>query len=208
MHLGENASLDDILLKLERVYGTVESGTTLLQQFYNCRQEDGESIGAFSCRLEDILSKAIERGSIDRAQCDPMLKNKLWSGLRDERVRNATRYKLDQISSFDVLVCELRATEQEIKELDSLKGKPLKATRPINMVQAESPNSRDDLLKRVKDIEDRMSKQQDTTQLLGKILAKIELLEQGKTSSIRNERESNFAGPLKRDNQRAYNKNN
>lgn len=40
MHLGEDATLEDILQKLERVYGTVESGMTLLQQFYNCRQED------------------------------------------------------------------------------------------------------------------------------------------------------------------------
>lgn len=60
MHLGEHATLEDIIRKLERVYGTVETGTTLLQQFYNCKQED-ETIGAYSCRLEDILNKAVRR---------------------------------------------------------------------------------------------------------------------------------------------------
>ncbi|KAK3726814.1 hypothetical protein QZH41_019605 [Actinostola sp. cb2023] len=91
MHLGEDASLEEILIKLERVYGTVESGTTLLQQFYNSRQEGEESVGAYSCRLEDILNKAIARGAVAREQGDEMLRSKLWTGLKDERIRNATR---------------------------------------------------------------------------------------------------------------------
>lgn len=101
MHLGEEATLEDIMLKLEKVYGTVDSGTTLLQQFYNCRQEETESIGAYGCRLEDVLNRAIVRGAVARKQSDEMLRSKLWSGLNDERVRNATRYKLEQIHSFD-----------------------------------------------------------------------------------------------------------
>ena len=47
MHLGEDASLSDILQKLEMVYGIVESGTTLLQQFYNSKQDAGETVAAY-----------------------------------------------------------------------------------------------------------------------------------------------------------------
>ena len=46
MHLGEDASLSD-LQKLEIIYGIVESGTTLLQQFYNSKQDAGETVATY-----------------------------------------------------------------------------------------------------------------------------------------------------------------
>jgi hypothetical protein len=143
MHLGENATLEDILQRLERVYGTVESGTTLLQHFYNCRQEEAESLGAYGCRLEDVLSKAIARGAVAEEQSDEMLRNKLWSGLKDERVRNATRYKLEQIHSFDELIGELRAAEQEIKEFEGVRGVREDIARAQKVIHAPQNRSSD-----------------------------------------------------------------
>jgi hypothetical protein len=52
-----------------------------------------------------------------------MLRSKLWTGLKDERDKNNTRYKYDQIHDFDILRAELRAAEQEVWELDIIGGR-------------------------------------------------------------------------------------
>ena len=63
--LGENASVDDILQKLDGFFGKVATTQTLMQSFYSdCPNED-ESIVAFGSRLEHTLSGAIEYGHID-----------------------------------------------------------------------------------------------------------------------------------------------
>lgn len=206
MHLGEDATLENILQKLERVYGTVESGTTLLQKFYNCRQEEAETIGAYGCRLEDVLSKAISRGAVAEEQSDGMLRNKLWSGLKDERVRNATRYKLEQIHSFDELIGELRAAEQEIKEFEGVSTRGVR--EGIAKAQTYAPQNRstdngepskkaiEELTQKVKCLEDGLAKQHQTNKTLSKILERIEALERGTKAT-------NSKGPLSGDRQKS-----
>ncbi|KAJ8025996.1 hypothetical protein HOLleu_33716 [Holothuria leucospilota] len=46
-YMGSEASIGNIITKLEGLYGTVESGAILLQQLYQSRQEKGESAAAF-----------------------------------------------------------------------------------------------------------------------------------------------------------------
>lgn len=223
MHLGEDASIESILRKLEGVYGTVESGATLLQQFYNSKQEMDESIAAYGCRLEDILAKAIDRGAIARGQADEMLRSKLWTGLKDERVKNATRYKYDQIRDFDSLRAELRAAEQEMRELDKVRGRSVrqpKATTATYMPQTSDQQrvsegsdtvkkTLSDLTIKVARLEEKVSQQPDTKKMLDKILAKIQELEKKTVNSQQIEssggktttRPSNSRGPLSRDRQ-------
>ncbi|XP_020898574.1 paraneoplastic antigen-like protein 5 [Exaiptasia diaphana] len=184
MHLGENATVEAILRKLEGVYGNVDSGTTLLQKFYNARQESGESVAEYGCRLEEVVNRAISRGAVAKEQANEMLKSKLWTGLKDERVRNATRYKYDMIHDFDELRAELRAMEQEIKELDCMQTKTDKPQRVLNMPQVKDEASGDstkkaieELSRKVKGLEDKMTRQPDTTKLLNRILEVVEKLE-------------------------------
>ena len=49
--LGPEATVGDIVDKLEGFYGTVESGAVLLQQVYSSKQAANESITAYSARL-------------------------------------------------------------------------------------------------------------------------------------------------------------
>lgn len=190
------------MIKLERVYGTVESATTLLQQFYNCKQEETESIGAYSCRLEDVLNRAFARGAVDKGRSDEMLRNKLWSGLRDERVRNATRYKLEQIHQFDELVGELRAAEQELKELEGVRATRLRSTNKVMYApqvqekEETGTNTIQELNRKVKALEENLAKQADTNRTLNRILERIEALELDFKSS-------NSKGPLTRDSQKS-----
>lgn len=220
MHLGEHASIEDILRKLEGVYGIVERGTTLLQQFYNAKQEGSESVAEYGCRLEEIVNRAISRGAVAKEQANEMLRSKLWTGLKDERVRNATRHKYDMIHDFDALRAELRAMEQEIKELDCLQNKNPKHQRASHMPQirgedTEDPSrkSLDELKQKVKTLEEKVSRQSDTTKLLNRILEKVEKMEKNEQKSNRegensqakgaDSSSSNSKGPLVRDVQRA-----
>ena len=59
MRLGTEASIDDILQRIDGVYGTVEDNENLLSQFYSASQKENEDVLEWSCRLEDLLNKVI-----------------------------------------------------------------------------------------------------------------------------------------------------
>jgi hypothetical protein len=144
-------------------------------------------------------------------------------GLKDERIRNATRYKYDRICNFDVLIAELRAVEQEIIEQDKLRGRPSKSQKVTSVSYmsqtlneaSKEPDHGDsirktlsELVTKVKALEVQISKQPDTTSILNKILAKVEKLEgKNERSSGSHDvdskekgsfHQSNFRGPLPR----------
>lgn len=114
MRLGPSASIQEILHKLEGLYGTVAKEGALLSQFYAAQQKEDEDVTAWSCRLEDVIQKVRERGLISEGTMKEMLRSKLWSGLRSETLKNATRYKYDLVKNFEELVIEIRSVEQEL----------------------------------------------------------------------------------------------
>ena len=74
--LGETATVQNILDKLDGFYGNVSTSETLMQNFYSEFQKDSESIVTYGSRLEQILSKAIKDGHIDESVKDSMLRSK------------------------------------------------------------------------------------------------------------------------------------
>ena len=60
--MGAGASVNDIVQRLEGLYGTVESGAVLLQQLYDSKQGAEESISSYSARLQLAINKAEQRG--------------------------------------------------------------------------------------------------------------------------------------------------
>ena len=114
MRLGPSASVQEILGKLEGLYGTVAKKGALLSQFYAAHQKADEDVTAWSCRLEDIIQKVLERGLISSGTMREMLRSKLWSGLYSEALKNATRFKYDLVRSYEELVVEIRSVEQEL----------------------------------------------------------------------------------------------
>ena len=225
MHLGEEASAEEIIRKLERVYGVVESGATILQRFYNSRQEDNEGVAAYGCRLEDILSDAIDRGVVPKRQADEILMNKFWSGLREERVKNVVRHRIDQMRDFDSLLAEVRAAEQEVRESDKLWGKSTRRTTPAVHLpmqdRAQAPwtpvvesgemasvqTTMQNMMKKMTSLEARMNQQPKMNEKLEKILARLDELELGKEkknanpnslNTDRNDQNLNSKGPAPR----------
>ena len=111
--LGEDASVNDVIGKLDDFYGNVSSAETILQSFYSDNQKEDESGATFGSRLEQTLSKAIRYGHMELAPRDSMLRSKFWTGLRSQQLRNSTRYLYDTYKDFPSLLRKIRKVEQE-----------------------------------------------------------------------------------------------
>lgn len=80
MHLGPVAPIISIVQKLDNMYGTVAEKEDILSEFYSARQREDEKCARWSCRLEDILNKAIQKNLIDLSQFEEMLKTMFYKG--------------------------------------------------------------------------------------------------------------------------------
>lgn len=151
--LGENATVDQILDKLEGFYGIVSTGATLMQTFYNDFQKEDETIVSYGTRLEQTLSRAVTRGHIEIAAKDSILRSKFWTGLRSQQLKNSTRHLYDSNIDFKSLLREIRKVESE----DAISVKPVqkqKAQQQSSQVDTESKE--DKILKQLSDLMDRM----------------------------------------------------
>ena len=156
--MGETATVQEILCKLEGLYGTVMSGEALIQKFYSERMLPDESVTNWGCRLEELLSQAVALGKIEPSAMNGMLKAKFWSDLADDRLKNATRHKVDTTESFTQLCMEVHAVEQELKESDAKK-----AARPVkhghsHVMQDASNNKQDELLNMIKALSQKLDR--------------------------------------------------
>jgi len=74
MRLDLDANIDDIIRKLDRIYGSVDKKEILLAEFYGSRQQNDENVSHWSCRLEgiigfdDVVLIATERTKITEAE--------------------------------------------------------------------------------------------------------------------------------------------
>lgn len=121
LSLGENVTLSQILEKLDGIYGVVYSGEAIMQQFYTESQQANESAAVWACRIEDLLQRAVEKGHVTLSAKNDMLRNKFWTGLKDDRLKNASRHKYDSIKDFGELLKEVRKIEQELSGAEKLK---------------------------------------------------------------------------------------
>ena len=152
--LGPDASIQEILSKLSTVYGTVESGEALLAEFYAATQDKKECVGAWSCRLEDLLDKAEEasqqppRSSKER---DGMLRSRFWMGLQ-QNLKDSSRHKYDTIQNYDRLRVEIRQIEHEHK-LRETQTKDTKSTSQpqvrMSTAAAEDTAAEEDPMKKI-----------------------------------------------------------
>ena len=113
------ATPDLMIWKLEGVYGNIYPSEQLIQQFYAAKQEPKESVAEYGMRLEGLLQTCIDLGDISNGVRNDMLRSKLWSGLRDASLRNASRFKYDAITDFETLRMELRTIELDMNNANA-----------------------------------------------------------------------------------------
>ena len=101
--------------KLESHYGLVEKGLTLLQRFYNSKQEDQEDVAQYGLRMEQLVYLAAERGGLSRSNVGETLREGFWHGLKDDRVVDICRSTYDKGASYQQLFEAARNAEQEAR---------------------------------------------------------------------------------------------
>lgn len=112
MRLGTDVTIETILEKFESVYGVVDTKESLLARFYSAKQRDDEDITTWSCRLEDILSQAVEKKIIRAADTNEMLRSMFWTGMRQD-LKDISGYKFETVKDFDKFRVEIRKLEQD-----------------------------------------------------------------------------------------------
>ena len=126
MRLGPNADTPRVLAKMESVYGAVDEQGMLLGNFYSARQKPDEDVSTWGCRLEDLLSKAIEKGQVQVESSGEMLRSMFWSGMQP-RLKDISGHLYERHSDFDALRVAVRRLEQDLKrrrEEDTAARKP------------------------------------------------------------------------------------
>lgn len=131
MRLGPNATVDEIVYKLDSIYGLVEERESLLANFYSAKQQENEDVATWGCRLEDLLSKALVQGLVNPDDENDMLRNMFWSGMKTS-LKDISGHLYDKYPEFDDLRRALGILEQdkEKRKVDSDKqSKPIPAKR-------------------------------------------------------------------------------
>ena len=159
--LPPHASPNNILEKLEGVYGNVSAHESLMETFYKMKQEPNESLAEFGMRLENVLQIPFERNKISGSARNEMLCSKFFSGLREPMLQNAVRYKYDTIKDFDRFRKEVRSVELEMTTSNqTYSASSTKAIGHTNKVQAthmHSASTLEDIVKKL----DRLSTKVD-----------------------------------------------
>lgn len=112
--LGTEATLDELLKKLESRFGPLTEARQLMRDFYGAQQGETEDVASWACRLEDILDRAREAGRVQGKEMDGLLREQFWAGLRSE-LQEGNEYRFDKITDFDDLEESIREVEQQRK---------------------------------------------------------------------------------------------
>lgn len=112
INLGATATLDEILNKLDLMFGLAARKHQVLREFYNSEQTATEDVTSWGCRIEELTRRAVHLGAINKGEVNEMLKERFWHGLRQE-LQSGTAHKYDTIADFDLLRSELRTIEED-----------------------------------------------------------------------------------------------
>ena len=121
--LGPQATLDQILAKLETVYSVVSSFDTLMNSFFNEKQKERESVQQFATRIESILNEIGLQfpDQLNPQQIRDRLRDRLFHGMK-ENLRNTIRFRYcDPTVSYEELLVYTRKTEAEAQRSPSMR---------------------------------------------------------------------------------------
>lgn len=127
VRLGTEITIDQVLERMNNLYGSISVGEDILAAFYSAHQEKNETVVSWACRLEDLMQQAIIAQKLKIEDRDEALRTKLWSGLRKE-LRDISGHKYDTVRTFDKLLVELRKLEQDVPNTSVVQDK---AKKPV-----------------------------------------------------------------------------
>ena len=111
MSMGHRVSVNDILRKLGTHYGCVLSVEALTEKLYQLKQGT-EDLSSWAHQIEEVIFQLEEKKGINHREVEGKVKGRFWCGLKDSRIKEATRAAYDTIS-FDELLVMCRTLEEE-----------------------------------------------------------------------------------------------
>ena len=137
--LGSDPTVEQMIEKLERTFGNVASGQSVLQEFYTAEQKENESVALWGIRLEEIYQRAVEKGFASNDQRDKQLIERFWRSLRSIDLQNATSVYYHAATSFEMLKQKVRSEEYAMAAHKSAlaKGTKKETDRSSNVRQFE-----------------------------------------------------------------------
>ena len=120
LHMGEDATVADILSRYEIMFGDVNPPHVLLAQFYAAAQAPGETMTDWYSRLEDLASRITRKDTnvISPNNYDILVNTQFWTKLHSEQMRNALRHKFDTLAQSPQFIVEARKIESEFSSHD------------------------------------------------------------------------------------------
>ena len=115
MSCGTTASIHEIMKRLERVFGNVASGESMMQEFYTASQKQNEDVVTWGLRLQGIVDKAVDIGYLKKENTNTMLKDRFWKGLRSEKLKNRSQIHFINISDYQELLSQVKKEENDLK---------------------------------------------------------------------------------------------
>jgi hypothetical protein len=113
LHMGEGVSPNEILVKLEQIFGNVLPTEQLLESFYAARKVSKESVATWACRVEELFAQLRSRKAVETAAEQSMLRTKFFTGLYKPAVKSALRHKFDGGEEYSQLLVAARVAELE-----------------------------------------------------------------------------------------------
>ena len=115
LHMGESASVTDILGRFKMMFGNVSPPHVLLARFYAAEQGDKESITEWYSRSEDLASKITRKDAsvISPDNYDIVINIQFWTKLINQKSKDALRHKFDQLAGSPQFIMEARKIETE-----------------------------------------------------------------------------------------------
>ena len=114
--LGPTVSLEEMLTKLDTVYGAVSSFDSLMMGFYSVMQEKGEGVRGFATRLERNLNEIHSQypNRLPDYDREKHLKERLFHGMR-KGLRDTIRFRYEiPGTTYSSLLLSARKAETEI----------------------------------------------------------------------------------------------
>ena len=153
VQLGDLVSVDEVIAYFDEIFGEVLTPEQILGKFYVSSQEARESVAAWGCRLREILSRCPDPFYYEGEQAEAMIRQKFWSGMRNEKVKTAIRHLVDRGASFSELMIAARRVEQE----DGVNvTKPANVSTLVTDTPLERMDKVDQILKKLGEMESRM----------------------------------------------------
>lgn len=152
--LGLPITIDKIVNHFDFLFGSIASKEQLLENFCVVKQRKDETVGAWACRLQELMARLISAGSLTEVMGNDMLRERFWTGLYDKDIKLATRHNFQTKAPFSDLLVSVRTVEHELK----VEQPPSKAAGSQQHVVGSIEQKLDQLLSQMRTMDGRIQK--------------------------------------------------